>query len=119
MNWNVCVGVVLALLIYPTYRALDEITSSDIGGIVFLNEKTTTGKNEVTIDDAIKGEGFSIRGDGTRGDLFFKQKTAYEIKTTYDAFGNKTEIRLFLNHPRLKQIMLRTLADGQRQVYLY
>jgi hypothetical protein len=121
MNWNICLGVLLALLIYPTYRSLDGtvFTSADAKGIVFFDRENVQIQSEVTIDDAIKGAGFSVIGDGTRRDMTRRLDDASEIKTTYDAFGNKTEVRIFFNNPRLRQIVLRTSVDGQRQVYIY
>ena len=42
-----------------------------------------------------------------------------QIQTTYDGFGNKTEIRVFSKHPRLKLLMLRTSVNGERQIYVH
>ena len=49
-------------------------------------------------------------------------KTALDgskITTTYDSFGNKTEVRVFNGHSRLKLLMLRTSVTGQKEVYVY
>lgn len=42
-----------------------------------------------------------------------------EIETLTDGFGNKTESRYFENHPRLRLVVLRTTADGRREVTVY
>ncbi len=41
------------------------------------------------------------------------------ITTMYDGYGNKVETRYFDYHPRLKQILVRTFADGKKQAYVY
>jgi hypothetical protein len=42
-----------------------------------------------------------------------------ELETAYDGYGNKSETRYFKNHPRLKFVMVRTAADGARQIFVY
>lgn len=42
-----------------------------------------------------------------------------EITVKYDGYGNKTETRSFKNHPRLTTILIRTAANGQKQLYAY
>lgn len=41
------------------------------------------------------------------------------IATTYDAFGNKIENRVFYNNSLLKMVMLQTSATGQQQAFVY
>ncbi len=41
------------------------------------------------------------------------------IETSYDAFGNKTENRVFYNNSLLKMVMLQTSASGQQQAFVY
>jgi len=52
-------------------------------------------------------------------DVVLNADDGSQIRTSYDAYGNKTEVRMFFNDPKLKQIMMRTSADGQKQVYVY
>ena len=42
-----------------------------------------------------------------------------KITTTFDRYGNKTETRHFNNHTRLSFILLRTTAEGEKQVFVY
>jgi hypothetical protein len=41
------------------------------------------------------------------------------VETMYDAFGNKTESRVFHNDSLLKMIVLRTSTDGEKQALVY
>lgn len=42
-----------------------------------------------------------------------------EVETLIDGFGNKTEIRYFSGHPRLRLIILRTSVDGKTEAAVY
>lgn len=41
------------------------------------------------------------------------------VETMYDAFGNKTESRVFYKDSLLKMVVLQTSADGQQQALIY
>ena len=41
------------------------------------------------------------------------------VETMYDAFGNKTESRVFHNDSLLKMIVVRTSTDGEKQALVY
>jgi hypothetical protein len=42
-----------------------------------------------------------------------------EITVMYDGFGNKLEKRYFKGHPRLNSVLIRTAADGRREILVY
>ena len=42
-----------------------------------------------------------------------------KISVMLDGYGNKSETRYFDNHPRLQMILLRTAANGEKQVFVY
>ncbi|HEX8367896.1 MAG TPA: hypothetical protein VF604_05090 [Pyrinomonadaceae bacterium] len=42
-----------------------------------------------------------------------------EITVMYDGFGNKLEKRYFKGHPRLDSVLVRTAADGRREILAY
>jgi hypothetical protein len=42
-----------------------------------------------------------------------------EITVMYDGFGNKLERRSFKGHPRLATVIVRTAADGRREISVY
>lgn len=42
-----------------------------------------------------------------------------QISTMIDGFGNKTETRIFVNHPLLQRIVVRTFAGGRKKVFVY
>lgn len=41
------------------------------------------------------------------------------INTMYDGFGNKTETRSFNSNTLVKKVVMRTLANGERQIFVY
>ncbi len=41
------------------------------------------------------------------------------LNTMFDGAGNKTETRFFDNHPLIKNVILRTSARGEKQIYIY
>lgn len=42
-----------------------------------------------------------------------------QISTMFDGFGNKTETRVFSNHPLLQRIVVRTSTNGHKKVFVY
>ena len=42
-----------------------------------------------------------------------------KLDIMYDGFGNKTEARCFVNHPRLTCVVLSSAVSGQRKVLVY
>jgi hypothetical protein len=42
-----------------------------------------------------------------------------ELQTTFDGYGNKTEIRSFKGHPRLFSVAVTTAVDGTKRVMVY
>lgn len=42
-----------------------------------------------------------------------------KISVMLDGFGNKSETRYFDNHPQLQMVLLRTAANGEKQIFVY
>lgn len=42
-----------------------------------------------------------------------------QVTVRYDGYGNKTETRNFTNHPRVTTLLIRTGANGEKQIYVY
>ncbi|HLM01985.1 MAG TPA: hypothetical protein VK400_13095, partial [Pyrinomonadaceae bacterium] len=42
-----------------------------------------------------------------------------EVTVMYDGFGNKLERRFFRGHPRLDTVIVKTTADGRREIMIY
>lgn len=42
-----------------------------------------------------------------------------KITTVIDSYGNKTETRCFVNHPRLDCVVVQSSADGKKQTIVY
>jgi hypothetical protein len=123
MNLNFCLVAIIVLCIYSSLVSVSKL-------------KANYSKNERSISNkAIKNEpdekrGFDeillsknngnqpLSGRGLRETIKAAPDSS-QLTTSYDSFGNKTEVRVFNNHQRLKLLMLRTSVNGQKQVYVY
>ena len=120
MNYKVSLMVV-ALLCLVTYAIVSKIkptkTETAIAGEASRNgSDAKIPGNEESLTDAEKN--FTALGNSSQGTTKIAPDGS-QIKTTYDGFGNKTEFRVFNNHPRLKYLMLRTSVTGEKQVYVH
>ncbi len=89
--------------------------------VIFDDGYNTPAENEVIIDD-INFEGQERIVSATGGNSQETIKIASDnskISTTFDVYGNKTEIRTFNYNPRLSFIVLQTSADEKKQVFVY
>lgn len=46
-------------------------------------------------------------------------KDGSQTSTMYDGYGNKTEIRVFKDHSRLRMVIVRTPHTGDKQLFVY
>ncbi len=123
---NFCLIAVIGLSLYLTCKNIYGFfhkpeTGEQVFAETVVADKEVIFDNEVYFDDDSlnSNERVHLTSDGTRKEIARMLSDGSEIKTTYDAYGNKTEIRKFFNNSRLTQIMLRTSVDGSRQVYVY
>lgn len=89
---------------------------------IVLNDGYTSAKPEEVIINEASVNGNDIQISTSKPNSQEAPKTSddnSEITTMHDGFGNKTEIRNFKGHPRLKFLVLRTSADGQQQIFVY
>lgn len=92
----------------------------DMEEVVFDDKIKTNSEDEIIVDDNDTKEGTAVltSASGARETT----KTAADgsqINTMFDRYGNKTETRYFNYDARLKFILLRTSASGQKQVFVY
>lgn len=88
--------------------------------VVFDDGYKTNDKNEVVFDDNIflGNEPILLTKEGSQETTQTLSDTS-KITVMYDGYGNKTEIRTFNNDSRLRQVILRSFADGRKQVFVY
>ena len=123
MNWNYCLIIILALAVFPTFKNINAAFWKTDGKTQaeLLAQMNAPTRGEVFINDS------SVSSDGKYSSKVIRENNestvtaddGSQINTTYDAFGNKTEIRKFFNNPRLTQVLLRTSVEGERQIYVY
>lgn len=99
----------------------DEYAHVKVGEREVSMKVTRNARGEVLVDDAdlekmkrrIKTSG--INGEGNTRNT----KDNSQTNVMFDGYGNKVEIRRFYNDNRLKQVVVRTQADGSRKVFVY
>ncbi len=119
--------IIALLLSFVAYS----YTSKMIGGlndVVEISDKDIAKANDDVNDKGeivIKDDDF----DGLNTEKETTEKSSEEISkldsdgskitTMYDGYGNKTETKVFGNDSRLKMVIVRTSADGSKQVFVY
>jgi hypothetical protein len=78
-------------------------------------------ENEVVITDADLNEKALLQSSGEKKS---REQTVIaddksKITTMFDTYGNKTETRCFINHPRLDCVVVTTPAKGKKQTLVY
>lgn len=98
-----------------------ESSSAQSDEVVFDDGYKTTVEGEIVIDDeSFEGKEKAIETDGKSSQEITRiAQDGSKLEVMYDGFGNKTETRYFYNNQLLRQILLRTRADGSRQVFVY
>ena len=118
MNYKFCLLAVVCAFLVASCSKFDKSRS---GEVVFDDKPKMTSENEIIFDDkSLDGGQEAILASKAGSQEITKITTDQSrINTAYDQFGNKTETRCFNNHLRLQCIMLRTAADGQKQIFVY
>lgn len=90
----------------------------------FVSSVKSVGK-KLTYAQTLTNELAELARPSVRTTVDGRQETAQTgsgnsvIQTMYDAFGNKTESRVFYDDSFLKMIVLRTSASGQQEALIY
>jgi hypothetical protein len=95
-----------------TTEATEEIVFDDgyktsEGEIIFDDKNFQGGEQPIATSSDGSQEATATLGDNS------------QLTTMIDGHGNKTETRVFNTHPRLRMVLLRTFANGQKQVFIY
>ena len=120
MNHKFCL---LTLIFASLLVSCAKVSGSKSAEVVIDDRPAASSKNEIIIDD--KTFNAEIGKDASNPSEISQQPTKTnladnsKIDTTFDGFGNKTETRYFNNHLRLRFLMLRTSADGKKQIFVY
>ncbi|HEX8738031.1 MAG TPA: hypothetical protein VF721_22045 [Pyrinomonadaceae bacterium] len=73
-------------------------------------------QDEVRLDEAAKDNVTARQSSQTARQ---KMSDNSEITVMYDGYGNKLEKRYFKGNPRLTSVLIRTAADGRREILVY
>jgi len=91
--------------------------------VVFVSDEEVSGSdsNEVVISDSLDFQGNSpgSKLNGLAQTQTTRAKDNSEITVMIDDLGNKSEMRVFSNHPRLASILVRTAVDGRKETFAY
>lgn len=90
---------------------------------VVINDKEIYASNS---DEIVISDNFDSQGDSLGANLnelaqtqTTRAKDNSEITIMTDGKGNKSEMRVFSNHPRLASILVRTAIDGYKETFAY
>lgn len=124
INWNYCLIAILVLSFVPTFMNISIIMKKVDGDVLskIIDEANSPAAKDFVIDEKLSADKQQVllaSDETTKKEISRLVEDGSEIKTSYDAFGNKTEVRIFRGNPRLKQLLIRTSVDGERQVYVY
>lgn len=123
MNNKICFLAIILLFLLTSCSSSDTKENSSAQGeeVVFDDGYKTAADGEIVIDDEdFEGKKEAIETDGKSSQEITRiAQDGSKLEVMYDGYGNKTETRSFYNNPLLKLILLRTAADGSRQVFVY
>lgn len=123
MNCRFCLLVIIFVSLWTSCAnsSINEDKSANAEEVTFDDGYKTTAENEIVIED----KDFEGKEDAiTLAGKSFQEITKIasdnsKISTMFDRYGNKTETRYFNYDTRLSFILLRTSADGKKQVFVY
>lgn len=121
MKFSVCLSIVIFVSL-----SLACSSRSAESEEVFIDDGYKTGdkiadKEEIVFNDLSfegKNSTASQSRSGSQGITRIAPDSS-QIKTMYDAFGNKTETRIFDGNPLLQVIAVRTSVNGDKQVSVF
>lgn len=120
MNKKFCFLLIVFLFLLTSCSSSNNESSSE--EVVFDDGYKTAKNGEVIIDDSsFEGKEAAMTDSSVRTgsrDVTQIAGDGSQIEIMYDNLGNKTETRKF-NNSLLKFVLLRTAADGSRQVFVY
>lgn len=114
----------LVLVVFSALISACTTGQASSGGreeIVFDDGNSKQNKNEIVITDADINEKdlAAISGEKKPREQTVIADDKSKITTTFDTYGNKTETRCFVNHPRLDCVVVTTPANGKKQTLVY
>lgn len=112
----------LAVIIFVSLFSACSNSGSSKNEVIFIDDGfKTAGKDEVVIDDASFKSGSSAYSQSRTGSRETTRiaSDGSRLATAYDAYGNKTETRVFDDNPLLQMITLHTSASGEKQISVF
>lgn len=114
----------LLIVVFSVLMSACSIGEASSGGrqeVVFDDGSGRQNPNEIVItnDDLNRKEILEISGGKKTQEQTVTAGDKSKITTTFDGYGNKTETRCFVNHPRLDCVVVMTPANGKKQTLVY
>jgi len=120
-RFSLLVIILVSLLISCACSSINKDKSANAEEVIFDDGYNTSAKNEIIFDDIdFEGQERTVSASGGNSKEIIKiASDSSKISTTFDVYGNKTEIRTFNYNPRLSFILLRTSTEEKKQVFVY
>jgi hypothetical protein len=121
MTIKIYLLVIVVFSVLMSACAIGEASSGGRQEVVLEDGSGRQNKNEVVITDADVNEKdlAAISGEKKAREQTVTAGDKSKITTIVDTYGNKTETRCFVNHPRLDCVVVTTSAKGKKQTLVY
>jgi hypothetical protein len=125
MNYNYFLVVIIMLCIGVSYVTVHRI---EVEGMEIQEEALITAYMNKAQNENLADAELSDAGQESENVLPVQQSSqevtkiledGSKVNTMYDGFGNKTETRCFINHPRLKCVILNAALDRPSRVRVF
>lgn len=113
---------ILIILVFSVACSSEKAKSGDQNAEVVIEDGyKTTDENELVIEDKdlkhIQDAVVTAKENSAPNNTVAFDGS--KISVMLDGYGNKSETRYFDNHPRVQMILLRTAANGDKQLFVY
>lgn len=121
MNFKISLFFLILFSALLSACTIGQASSDKRQEIVFADETERQNPNEITITESdLKQLSLPNSSDGkTSQEQTEITDNNSKITTTVDSYGNKTEMRCFINHPRLDCVLVTTSANGKKETLVY
>jgi hypothetical protein len=121
MTIKIYLLIIVAFTALMSACAIGEASSGGRQEVVFDDGSGRQNENEIVITEADINERklAVISGAKKPQEQTVIAEDKSKITTTFDGYGNKTETRCFVNHPRLDCVTVTTPANGKKQTLVY
>ncbi len=118
---NKCFLLIICIFMVASCSRIEKLSKLNKKEVFIKENYRTTKEGELLVDDR-DFEQIQKPIATSRAGVQEKPTSSTDnsqINTMIDGFGNKTETRIFSDHPLLQRLVVRTAVNGQKKVFVY